>query len=154
MSLKLRSEHTHTLSSSFAVQPCLAEDSCLQLSVITFYLLQRYLWMWAKPLHSDPLSFYHLQDEIRGRVLKRTGSAASVGHIPCLRPDTESISRSIGGCCTHLGESHLQMYALQFALQLSGKEPQGYGEAQGKCIICTTPSMFLQCQPSLAPRQS
>lgn len=54
--------HTHTLSSYFAVQPRLAEDSCLQLSVITFYLFKRYLWMWAKSLYSDPLYFYYLQD--------------------------------------------------------------------------------------------
>lgn len=63
------SERAHTHSSYFAVQPCLAEDGCLQLSVITFYLFKRYLWMWAKSLYPDPLYFYHLQDEIRAGEL-------------------------------------------------------------------------------------
>lgn len=35
--------HTHTFH--FAVCPCLTEFICLQLSVITFYLFHRYLWM-------------------------------------------------------------------------------------------------------------
>lgn len=90
--------HTHTLSSYFAVQQRLAEDSCLQLSVITFYLFKRYLWMWAKSLYSDPLYFYYLQDEIRAGLLRRTGYTASVGHIRCLRPGT-------GG-----HRKHLQIY--------------------------------------------
>lgn len=81
--------HTHTLSSYSAVQPRLAEDSCLQLSVITFYLFKRYLWMWANSLYSDPLYFYYLQDEIRAGLLRRTGSATSPGHIRWLRPGTE-----------------------------------------------------------------
>lgn len=69
------------------MQPRLAGDSCLQLSVITFYLLRRYLWMWDKSLHSDPLHFYYLQDGIRVGLLG-TGYTASVGPRRCLRADT------------------------------------------------------------------
>lgn len=89
------SEHTHTLSSYSAVQPRLAEDSCLQLSVITFYLFKRYLWMWAKSLYSDPLYFYYLQDETRAGLLGRTGYAASLGHIGWLRPGTEATEKHL-----------------------------------------------------------
>lgn len=60
---------THTLS-YFAVQPRLAEDSCLQLSVITFYLFKRYLWMWAKSLYSDPLTSTTYEMKWHGRTAK------------------------------------------------------------------------------------
>lgn len=144
---------THSLS-YFAVQPRLAEDSCLQLSVITFYLFKRYLWMWAKSLCSDPLTSATDKMKWHGRTAREKGSQSPPRSHQRSQARHGSISRPTGACCSHLGESHTQMDALQFALRLSGKKPRGYSEAQEKCIICTTPSMFMQCKPSLAPRQS
>lgn len=57
-----------------------------------------------------------------------------------------------GACGTHLAESPLQVQALHLMLQLFGKEPLGYRGAQEKCLICSTLSMALQCQPCLPPK--
>lgn len=92
--------HTDSLSSHFAVQPRLAGDSCLQLSVITFYLLRRYLWMWDKSLDSDPLYFYYLQDGIRAGLL-RTGYTATVWVPPDVSDQALEATGSTTSCLLH-----------------------------------------------------
>lgn len=97
--------------------------------------------MWDKSLHSDPLYFYYPQDGIRVGLL-RTGYTARVGPTRCLRPGTGGRRKHHHACCSHLGESHLQVNALHLSLQLSGKEPLGYGGAEENASSAAHPAWF------------